>query len=160
MSRLVLLPRHLFAVHRHAEALYPEEACGVLVGRPLRGREGWFVERVLPVHNRSENRRNGFAIHPETVLAAREEARRLGLEVVGYYHSHPDRPARPSGLDHEHAWPELSYLIVAVEGGKAAETRSWRLAADRSGFEEEGLDHKVPVTPASFRAVDKVEEAV
>jgi len=152
MSRIVLLPRHVFAIHRHALATYPEECCGVLVGRPLRGREGSFVERVLSVHNaRADGRGSRFLIHPETVLAAQREARRAGMEVVGYYHSHPDHPARPSDFDREHAWPGVSYLIVSVARGEIAETRSWRLAEDRSDFEEEGVDHRVPVSPASFR---------
>ena len=156
MSRIVLLPRHVFAIHRHALTTYPEECCGVLIGRALRGRQGSFVERVLSVQNeRPDSRSNRFLIHPETVLAAQKEARRAGLDIVGYYHSHPDHPARPSDFDREHAWPGLSYLIVSVAGGEVAETRSWRLAEDRSGFEEEGVDHRVPVSPASFRADDE-----
>lgn len=156
MSRIVLLPRHMFAIHRHAMTTYPEECCGVLVGRPLRGREGSFVERVLSVQNeRQDCRENRFLIHPETVLAAQKEARSAGLDIVGYYHSHPDHPARPSGFDREHAWPGLSYLIVSVSGREVAETRSWRLAEDRSEFVEEGVDHRVPVSPASFRGDDE-----
>lgn len=153
MSRLVLLPRHLLTIHRHAQIAYPEECCGVLVGRPLRGREGVFVERVLSVPNgHADDRGRRFSIEPETLLAAQKEARRVGLEIVGYYHSHPDHPARPSEHDREHAWPGLSYLIVSINGNEVAETRSWRLAEDRSSFEEEGMDHRAPVTAASFRA--------
>lgn len=153
MSRLVLLPRHLFTIQRHAQIAYPEECCGILMGRALRGREGVFVERVLSVPNgHTEDRSRRFAIAPETLLAAQKEARGIGLEIVGYYHSHPDQPARPSEHDREHAWPGLSYLIVSVNGREVAETRSWRLADDRSQFEEEGVDHRAPVTAASFRA--------
>jgi proteasome lid subunit RPN8/RPN11 len=153
MSRLVLLPRHLFTIQRHAQIAYPEECCGILMGRPLRGRDGVFVERVLGVPNgHADDRRRRFSIAPETLLAAQREARRIGLEIVGYYHSHPDQPARPSEHDREHAWPGLSYLIVSVNGREVAETRSWRLAEDRSVFEEEGVDHRAPVTAASFRA--------
>ena len=153
MSRLVLLPRHLFTIQRHAQIAYPEECCGILMGRPLRGREGVFVERVLSVPNgHTEDRSRRFSIAPETLLAAQKEARGIGLEIVGYYHSHPDQPARPSEHDREHAWPGLSYLIVSVNGREVAETRSWRLADDRSQFEEEGVDHRAPVTAASFRA--------
>jgi proteasome lid subunit RPN8/RPN11 len=159
MSRLVLLPRHLLTIRRHAQLAYPEECCGVLMGRPLRGRAGVFVERVLSVPNaRDDDRRRRFLIEPETVLAAQREARRAGLDIVGYYQSHPDHAARPSELDREHAWPGLSYLIVAVERGEVAETRSWRLAEDGAGFVEEALDHRAPVTAASFRAPE--EEAV
>lgn len=151
MSRLVLCARHLETVKRHAATSYPEECCGFLVGRAL-GEEGVedagsgeapgsMVERVLSVQNeRRDSRVNRYLISPETVLAAQREARGLGLEIVGYYHSHPDHPAVPSDFDREHAWPGLSYLIVAVEGGQAVVARSWRLADDRSRFEEETVD--------------------
>ena len=161
MSRLILLPRHLLTVHRHAQFTYPEECCGVLMGRPLRGREGGFVERVLAVPNVAPGeRRRTYAIAPATLLAAQKEARRAGLEIVGYYHSHPDQPAQPGERDRRDAWPGLSYLIVSIEGGEVAETRSWRLAADGERFVEEGLDHRAPVTPASFRVPAPAKEAV
>jgi proteasome lid subunit RPN8/RPN11 len=139
MSRLVISPRHLQTVARHAAASYPDECCGVLIGRALEA--GTVVERVLSVGNeRQDSRHNRYLISPETVLAAQKEARALGLDVVGYYHSHPDHPARPSDFDREHAWPWVSYLIVSVQKGKVADTRSWRLQEDRSSFEEEGID--------------------
>lgn len=139
MSRLVITPRHLTAIERHAEASYPEECCGVLIGRPLAdGVDGGLVEQVLPARNeRAESRHNRFVISPEVVLAAHRQARAKGLDVLGYYHSHPDHPAEPSEFDREHAWPGLSYLIVAVEKGGAVAARSWRLADDRQRFEEE-----------------------
>lgn len=138
MDRLSIRPGDLEAIHRHAAAAYPEECCGFLIGRA----EGssTVVERVSPAGNeRQESRHNRFLIHPETVLAAHKEARALGLDVVGYYHSHPDYPARPSEFDREHAWPGLSYAIVSVRDGQVAETRSWRLADDRERFEEESI---------------------
>jgi proteasome lid subunit RPN8/RPN11 len=139
MSRLVISPRHLQTVGRHAAASYPDECCGVLIGRALG--DATVVERVLSVGNeRQDSRHNRYLISPETVLAAQKEARSLGLEVVGYYHSHPDHPARPSDFDREHAWPWVSYLIVAVQKGKVAEIRSWRLQEDRASFEEEVVD--------------------
>ncbi len=151
MNRLLIRPRHLEAVRRHAAAAYPEEGCGFLLGRSLEGDEGVLVERVLPVHNdRQEGRRNRYLIEPRTVLAAHKEARSQDLEVVGIYHSHPDHPASPSEFDREHAWPGWSYLIVGVERGEVAEVRSWRLGDDRGGFEEEALDDlQVASLPAS-----------
>jgi len=151
--RLVLMPRHRLAVETHAAATYPEECCGVLIGRALTDGSGTLVERVLPVDNeRQDSRNNRYMIHPETVLAAEKEARRLGLDVVGYYHSHPDHPARPSEFDREHAWPGLSYVIVSVMDGTAEDTRSWRLEDDRSSFGEEELTPMIPVTAADRRA--------
>lgn len=156
-STLSISVRHLRAVERHAAVVYPEECCGVLVGR-LDGNgvsgersdvasSGWSlparvrVHRVLPARNEEpEQATSRFTIAPETVLAARREASRLGLDVVGYYHSHPDRPAEPSPTDLEGAWAGMSYLIVSVESGKAVETRSWRLGGEGERFEEEAVE--------------------
>jgi len=152
MDRLVLLHRHRLVVERHAVTTYPEECCGVLMGRPLGDGGGTLVERLRPVDNeRQESRGNRYLMHPETVLAAEKEARKLGLDVVGYYHSHPDHPSRPSEFDREHAWPGISYLIVSVQGGEVADARSWRLRDDRESFEEEQIVDQVPA-PAGHRA--------
>lgn len=149
MNRLVILPRHFLTISRHAAMSYPEECCGVLIGRL--SQEGTFVERVLSVGNeRQDSRHNRFLINPETVLAAHKEARALGLDIVGYYHSHPDHPAQPSDFDREHAWPGLSYLIVSVQGGKVAEARSWRLADERDRYEEEKVEQGAGLPPSSF----------
>lgn len=139
MNRLVISPRHLHTVSQHATMSYPDECCGVLIGRALDG--ATVVERVLSVGNeRQDSRHNRYLISPETVLAAQKEARALGLDVVGYYHSHPDHPAKPSDFDREHAWPWVSYLIVSVQAKKVADTRSWRLSEDRESFSEEIVD--------------------
>lgn len=139
-SRLALLPRHFQALERHAAGAYPEECCGFLMGVED-GDGGILVERVLPARNEhAEDRCCRFLIAPETVLAARREARSLGLEIVGYYHSHPDLPAEPSEHDLEHAWPSASYLIVPVADGVPGEARSWRLRDGGGGFEEEDVE--------------------
>jgi proteasome lid subunit RPN8/RPN11 len=139
MNRLVISARHLQTLGRHASVSYPDECCGVLIGRT--SGDSTVVERVLSVGNeRQDSRHNRFLISPETVLAAHKEARALGLDVVGYYHSHPDHPARPSEFDREHAWPGMSYLIVSVEKRQVVETRSWRLADDRESYDEEIID--------------------
>lgn len=139
MSRLVIKPGDLEAIGRHGEATFPEECCGFLIGHARA--ETTVVARVLPVENeRQDSRHNRYVIEPETVLAAHKEARAAGADVVGYYHSHPDHPSRPSDFDREHAWPGLSYLIVSVMKGHVADARSWRLADDRERFEEEILE--------------------
>jgi proteasome lid subunit RPN8/RPN11 len=139
MNRLVISPRHLQTIGRHATASYPDECCGVLIGRAME--DATVVERVLSVGNeRQDSRHNRFLISPETILAAQKEARGLGLDIVGYYHSHPDHPARPSDFDLEHAWPWVSYLIVSLQGRKVVDTRSWRLREDRESFDEEAID--------------------
>jgi proteasome lid subunit RPN8/RPN11 len=141
MFTVEITPGDLQAVREHAAASYPEECCGFLIGRFDAATGATAVVRVLPVSNeRQESRHNRYLISPETVLAANKEARALGLDVAGYYHSHPDHPARPSEFDRDHAWPGLSYVIVSVEGGRVADTRSWRLSDDRERFEEEVIE--------------------
>jgi proteasome lid subunit RPN8/RPN11 len=143
MNRLLIEPGDLETIHRHAESSYPEECCGFLIGRAAG--DATAVERVLPAGNQreDESRHNRYLIEPETVLAAHKEARAAGLDVIGYYHSHPDHPSRPSDFDREHAWPELSYLIVSVQKGRVADARSWRLADDRDRFDEETIESRV-----------------
>jgi proteasome lid subunit RPN8/RPN11 len=139
MNRIVITPQDLQAIGRHGESTFPEECCGFLIGQARA--ETTVVERVLPVDNeRQDSRHNRYVIEPETVLAAHKEARAAGADVVGYYHSHPDHPSRPSDFDREHAWPGLSYLIVSVMRGQVADARSWRLADDRARFDEEIID--------------------
>lgn len=142
MSRLVISADHLQTAGQHAASTYPDECCGVLIGRI--SDDSTVVERLLSADNeRDDSRHNRYLINPETVLAAHKEARALGLDVVGYYHSHPDHPARPSEFDREHAWPGVSYLIVSVEKGNVADSRSWRLTDDREKFDEEKIEEAV-----------------
>jgi proteasome lid subunit RPN8/RPN11 len=98
------------------------------------------IRLVLADNAREDSRHNRYVIPPEAVLAAEKAARAEGLGVIGYFHSHPDHPARPSEFDREHAWPGLSYLIVSIRKGKAKDTRSWRLSDDRERFLEETLE--------------------
>jgi proteasome lid subunit RPN8/RPN11 len=139
-------------IHAHLIGVYPEEGCGVLLGID-RG-PGRTIDRVVPLDNRrDDSRHNRYLIAPEQLLAVEREGRAGGLDVVGFYHSHPDHPARPSAFDLEHAWPYYSYLIVSVEQGRVADARSWRLADDRSGFEPEPLE----IVPGDHRAGRNVE---
>jgi proteasome lid subunit RPN8/RPN11 len=122
-------------IERELEESYPYEGCGLLAGSA--GGEV-AVAGHFPVRNRREGSeaRRRYLIGPEDFLAAEQEARIRGLEIVGVYHSHPDAPAEPSEFDRENAWPWYCYLIVAVRCGRASEARAWQLRDDRSGFEE------------------------
>ena len=119
-----------------AERSYPDECCGALFGPG----PSEIVE-ALSLHNvTTGERRRRFLIGLEEYRAAEKHADDTGQPLLGFYHSHPDHPAEPSAFDLEHAWPNLSYVIVSVAGGRAGVMRSWRLRADRSGFDEEPLD--------------------
>jgi proteasome lid subunit RPN8/RPN11 len=127
----------LDAIRREGERAYPAECCGVLAGRPGTNKE---VLRLVPIANRRTDDPHRYLIGPDDLREVEAELRRAELEVLGFYHSHPDHPAAPSGFDTEHAWPWYSYLIVRVESGHAAETTSWHLAHDRSAMLPEPLD--------------------
>ena len=118
MSEIRLSRAQLDAIHQHGERTYPEECCGVMVGTSQA--ECTTVARLVEVDNRreDEHRHNRYLIEPRTVLEITRSARDEGLDIVGYYHSHPDHPARPSEFDRDHAWPNISYLIVSVCRGK------------------------------------------
>ncbi len=127
-------------IRRHGEADYPHECCGLLIGSL--GSDGRKVaQEIFPIANAREDaaKHNRFLIAPEDMLRGERHARKNKRDVVGFYHSHPDHPAVPSGYDLEHAWPVYSYVIVSVRGGKAEELFSWELRADRTRFEAEEL---------------------
>jgi proteasome lid subunit RPN8/RPN11 len=125
----------LSQIHAHLEAGYPNEACGVLLGR-----DGVVTEVVPAGNQRTDSARNRYLIDPLAYMKIERDADRRGLQLLGIYHSHPDVPAIPSQFDLEHAWPNLSYLIVSVAKGKAVETNSWLLSEDRSRFEREPVE--------------------
>ncbi len=132
---------HRDRIRAHVEAGYPAEACGILLGREVDGIK--VVEDLRLVDNRWENpaeQTYRFLIPPEEVRAAERAAAAAGLEIIGFFHSHPDHPARPSAFDREHAWPWYAYLIVSVEGGRAIDWRVWELREDRSAFVERPLE--------------------
>src|ERR1700683_2187612 len=106
---------------------YPNETCGALLG--VDREEGRKVQALFPLTNRRDDSpRNRFSITAEDFRLAERSATQQGQEVLGWYHSHPDHPARPSEFDREHAWPWYSYVIVSVEAGKPKEMTSWLLA--------------------------------
>ncbi|MGH9353636.1 MAG: M67 family metallopeptidase, partial [Terriglobia bacterium] len=94
--------------------------------------------------------RNRFLIDPDDLRRAEKDARGRGIETVGFYHSHPDHPARPSEYDRDHAFPWYSYVIIAVEAGKAGRYTSWVLRDDRTQFDEERLEVVERRAPAAI----------
>ena len=132
---LSLSGRVLSSIHTHAAETYPFECCGALLG------VDGVVEEVFPLPNTTdEGPRRRFLVRPTDYRDAEQRALGLGAELLGFYHSHPDHPARPSQYDLDHAWPSFSYVIVSVMAGRPGDTTSWRLLNDRSAFEEERFE--------------------
>lgn len=120
----------LTRMEQHGAEAYPNECCGVLLGKEEDGRK--VVMDILPLKNaRDDSPRNRFLILPEDFVESDREARKRGMDILGFYHSHPDHPARPSEYDREHAWPWYTYLILAVEQGAPREMTGWLLTEDR-----------------------------
>ena len=133
-------------IRRHGEETYPYECCGALVGI-----DGQTTATVALPNTTEEGPRRRFMVRPSDYRLAEQRAQELGGELLGFYHSHPDHPARPSQYDLDHAWPTFAYIIVAVEGlprqsgeaataGAAKDMTVWFLKEDRSAFEEGELN--------------------
>lgn len=118
-------------IRRHGQETFPHECCGALVG--VDGR----VTAVVALPNTTEEGpRRRFLVRPSDYRLAEQRAGELGSELMGFYHSHPDHPARPSQFDLDHAWPTFAYVIVSVMAGTAREMTVWFLKDDRSTFDE------------------------
>ena len=130
-----LAPGQLRAIERAAEDAYPEEACGLLVGRSAPG-AGYRVSTVEASANVAEPpRTRRFEVDPKLRLRLERELRESPDSVIGVYHSHPDGSAAPSKTDISMIFePDMVWLITAVADGRAGETRGWRPAEDRSAF--------------------------
>lgn len=156
-----LSQEHLQTIRTHAESIYPDECCGIILG--YLGSEGKIVIEVMPTENvwnteaaaefpgdrTTESKRRQYAIAPEIMLKTQKEARvseaRRGsearsLNIIGIFHSHPDHPAIPSECDRLYAWQGYSYIIVSVQNGKAGELQSWSLD-DHHQFQAEAIEN-------------------
>ena len=125
-------------IRAHGAETYPHECCGALLGSDGDGTRE--IAEIVPLTNqRNDSPRNRFSITPEDVRDADAAARKAGLDLIGWYHSHPDAPARPSEFDREHAWPWYSYIIVSVQDRVPRDMNSWRLADDRGHYDAEEI---------------------
>jgi proteasome lid subunit RPN8/RPN11 len=137
---LFLSQEILTRIHQHGEQAYPEEGAGLLLGE-TKGNEQQVSEIVSLTNEREEDaRHNRYQLSPQDYLMGEELADRMGLDVLGVFHSHPDHPNQPSEFDRQWAWPNFSYLITSVVQGVAVESRSWRLNEDRANFSEEKVE--------------------
>jgi len=131
------------AIRAHGEETYPHECCGALLGHATP--EGWRVSAsVMAGNTRTDSAHNRYQIAPLELVKIEREARRQGLSIAGFYHSHPDHPAQWSQTDFAEAhWLGCSYVITAVAQGKAAITNSFFLAGateEDKQFEQEAIE--------------------
>jgi proteasome lid subunit RPN8/RPN11 len=133
---LALAPAVNASIRRHGSEAYPHECCGALIGRA-----GKVTEAFALPNTTEEGPRRRFLVRPSDYREAERRASELGAELLGFYHSHPDHPARPSQYDLDHAWPFFSYVIVSVQAGVPGDMTSWRLRDDRSAFDEQELTY-------------------
>jgi proteasome lid subunit RPN8/RPN11 len=137
---IVLTEQQIAGINRHGETEYPNECCGAVLGRFEDGKK--TAHEILPISNKREDsaKHNRFLIRSQEFLYCEKTARKAELEIIGFYHSHPDHPAEPSQYDLDHALPVYSYIIVAVAAGKADKMTSWELQHDRTKFLEEPIN--------------------
>ena len=126
----------LASLHAHAASGYPHEVVGILAG----SRAAHRVDVVTTLINeRADSAHNRYQVSGLTLARAEQALEDQGLDILGYYHSHPDHPAQYSAYDRDHALPNLSYLIVSVVDGTPVDTLSWRLREDRSAMDPEPI---------------------
>ncbi len=134
---LVISSEQLNIIYNHAESIYPEECCGILLGEIKKTVK--TVVEVIPTINVWEraisdevdrNKNSRYTIDPSDIFTAQKRARDLQLDMIGFFHSHPDSPAIPSTCDRSQAWEIYSYPIVSVINGKVSEIKSWVLDSD------------------------------
>ncbi len=139
MTDLALPAPLLGAIRSHARSTYPDECCGFLLA-PERDddREATrSVDAVEPAANEYEGeRRRRFVIRPDELRAAERRASASGRSIVGFYHSHPDHPARPSAFDQDHAWPWYTYVVLSITADDVPAVGAFELDPDTSTFRE------------------------
>jgi proteasome lid subunit RPN8/RPN11 len=138
-------------IQHHGEQIYPEECCGILLGKVEGARK--IVVEVIPTVNgwqdgglaadvegrdRVRSKRDRYIIPPEEILQAQTSGRDRGLDIIGFFHSHPDYPATPSECDRLNAWDIYSYVIISVMGGRGITINSWVLD-DHGVFQPETI---------------------
>lgn len=155
---LEIAGNHVEEIGRHGSQAYPKECCGALLGVATDGAKQ--VRELLPLDNRrqGEAARTRFLITAEDYRWVEKQAQEKGLDILGFYHSHPDHPAQPSEFDREHALPWYSYVVVSVAGGEPQETTSWVLADDRSQFLPEEMRPPVAANTAVAESNRDIQE--
>ncbi len=140
---ILIKKEHLDDIEAHGKEGYPNEVCGIILGvcglgiSGSEGNEALQIKRAVNLN--SDRAHDRYELDPQDILMAEKDARDKGLEIIGFYHSHPDHPDVPSEFDRERAWPSYSYIISSIMGGKEASTKSWLLNDESQVFEEEKI---------------------
>lgn len=131
--------KHFESIRAYGAEAYPNECCGFLLGEEENGDKCTLA--TIPANNAQDDleKYHRFLISPEVFLRSERLAKVQGMDIIGFYHSHPNAEAKPSKYDIEHAWPWYSYVIVAVTKNGAHEVTSWILEDDRSRFKQEQI---------------------
>ena len=146
MNKIVLKSSQVQQIEEEGAAAYPNECCGILIGQDAGptggGAKRRVVERLEPGKNVFEpgEQYHRFSIDPRQQLNAERAAEAEGKVVLGFYHSHPDHPARPSEYDREHAWPFYSYVIVSIAKGEPVDMTSWLLDDQTQTFSRQDIE--------------------
>jgi proteasome lid subunit RPN8/RPN11 len=141
---MITLPSELEkSIRIHGEKGFPNEICGIILG-VIDDHDSKHAEKLIAIENSfdADEQFHRFQIESEDVLRAERQAAKLDLDVIGFYHSHPEHPSEPSEFDKDHALPFYSYIIIAIEDGKSAKLTSWELSNDRTVFNEERIENR------------------
>lgn len=134
----VLVPKTVYnEIIEHAKEAYPHECCGFLIGKDMRDKKVWSVERGTNLNTERANDR--YVIDPQEFNFVDKIARTQGLDILGFYHSHPDHPDTPSEFDRENGQPGYSYIIVSVQNGTEFSMKSWIFNKMDEPFKKERL---------------------
>jgi proteasome lid subunit RPN8/RPN11 len=144
LNKLVLTPAQVAQIEAEGAQTYPNECCGIMIGRDVSDGACTrrIVERLEPMENvfDAQQQKRRFAVDPLALIKSEKSASADGKLVLGFYHSHPDHPARPSEYDREHAWPFYSYVIVSIAQGKPVDMTSWLLDDQTQTFSRQDID--------------------
>ncbi|HAN75116.1 MAG TPA: hypothetical protein DCQ51_03700 [Planktothrix sp. UBA8407] len=157
MSKLTISSEQIQAICSHAEQIYPQECCGLLMGKINQNYDKIIVD-IIPTENawNSETAKTfedveitnkpvtseaRFTISPQQMIQAQKQGRDRNLIIIGIYHSHPDHPAIPSEFDRVCAWSDYSYIIISVEKGKTTDLQNWSLDQHDQFQSEELIKH-------------------
>ena len=121
----------LDTIRAHGVETFPDECCGALIEI-----DGVVVEAYKMENTTGGSAARRFRIGPEGYRLADKRAREIGGSLIGFYHSHPNEPARPSAYDLEHAWPNLTYVIISIRDAAPSDITVWHLRDDRSGYHQ------------------------